>query len=105
MEIQPIQQVTAAPAAAQVATTSEVPTDQAKSAPAGFAEVLVDVVNSANQDQLHADQLLADFAAGKSQDLQAVVMSTAKADLSFRFFLEMRNKLTESYQELSRMQF
>ena len=99
MEIQPIQKVTATP---------EVPAvEQVSSAPesGGFAEVLVDVVKSANQDQIDADQLLSDFATGKSQDLQAVVMSTAKADLSFRFFLEMRNKLTESYQELSRMQF
>lgn len=100
MEIQPIQDVVAA---FPSSPTSPQPSPQ----PQGtrFVDVLVGMMDSANQDQLQADQALTDFSSGKIDDPQAVVMSVAKADLSFRFFLEMRNKLTESYQDLSRMQF
>ena len=62
-------------------------------------------VQEANADLNSADATIADFESGKTNDLNSVVMATAKADLSFRFLLEMRNRLTESYQELSRMQF
>lgn len=99
MEIQPIQEVAAAFSTAP--TSAPPPPSQGPR----FADVLVGMMESANQDQLHADRALNDFSSGKTDDLQAVVMSVAKADLSFRFFLEMRNKLTESYQDLSRMQF
>lgn len=99
MEIQPIQEIAAASPVSQVSQGS------LDSQSARFVDVLVDVVNGANMDQVQADQALADLSSGKTDDLQSVVMSVAKADLSFRFFLEMRNKLTESYQDLSRMQF
>ena len=70
-----------------------------------FQEVLSHVVETANNEQLTADQAIEDFSTGKTSDVHSVVMATVKADLSFRFLVELRNKLTESYQELSRMQF
>ncbi len=44
------------------------------------------------------------LATGKSDDIQNVVVSMAKADLTFRLVLEIRNRLIESYQEIMRMQ-
>ena len=96
------------PSIQQLASTSaltELPQVAAKAGSTGFADVFASVVRNANDDQFRADQALVDFSEGKTEDVQSVVMSVVKADLSFRFFLEMRNKLTESYQELSRMQF
>ena len=92
-------------------TTSVVPSSSGISelassdSPSSFADVMVDVVRATNEELKGADAAVADFEAGKTEDLNSVVMATAKADLSFRFLLEMRNRLTESYQELSRMQF
>ena len=99
MQIQPISGVAQSSLAAQHALTS------AADKSTEFADILMSVVRNANSDQQVADQALVDFSNGKTDDVHAVVMSTVQADLSFRFFLEMRNKLTESYQELSRMQF
>ena len=70
-----------------------------------FSEVMIDVIRSTNQEVSAADQAVTDFVSGKTDDLESVVMATVNADLSFRFLLEMRNRVTESYQELSRMQF
>lgn len=70
-----------------------------------FTDVMAEFVQSANQDLHQADTAITDFEAGKTNDLNSVVMASVKADLSFRFLLEMRNRVTESYQELSRMQF
>ena len=62
------------------------------------------LVNDANAQQIQADQSIHNLIEGKSQDLQDVVISMAKADLSFRFILEIRNKLMDAYQEIMRMQ-
>ena len=70
-----------------------------------FATVLSDVVSGINDDMVQADQAIDDFENGKTEDLDSVVMASVKADLSFRFLIEMRNRVTQSYQELSRMQF
>ena len=88
-----------------------VPSEQAqqiaKSSETGgdFSNVLSDVIRGINGEMLQADQAVEDFENGKTTDLNSVVMASVKADLSFRFLIEMRNRATETYQELSRMQF
>ena len=66
--------------------------------------VFAELVNEANQQQLAADEAIEQLASGKSDSLHHVVLTAARADLSFRLVLEMRNKLVESYQEIMRMQ-
>lgn len=65
-----------------------------------FAKLL----ESANNQQIEADQAVQQLANGEAPSMHNVVLSAAKADLSFRLVLEMRNKLIESYQEIMRMQ-
>jgi flagellar hook-basal body complex protein FliE len=69
-----------------------------------FSNVIKKVVSEANQNLSAADKSIQDLASGKSDNMQDVVMSMAKADLSFRFVLELRNKLMDAYQEIMRMQ-
>lgn len=70
----------------------------------GFSQLVGDLLRDANGQQLQADQALQSFAAGETDSVQDVVLAMAKADMSFRFLLEVRNQLVESYQEISRMQ-
>ena len=42
--------------------------------------------------------------AGNAQDLHTVSLAVAQADLSFRLILEMRNRLSDVFQEVTRMQ-
>jgi flagellar hook-basal body complex protein FliE len=41
---------------------------------------------------------------GKQQDINTVVAEVAKADMSFKLLVGVRNKLVEAYKETMRMQ-
>lgn len=96
--IQPIQTGAAARPAVEIAKPQ--PADDAKGA-GSFEKLLA----SANQDQNLSDAAVRDLVAGENDDIQQVVMQVVKADMSFQLFLEVRNKVIESYNELMRMQF
>jgi flagellar hook-basal body complex protein FliE len=69
-----------------------------------FSQVISKVVSEANEQQLHSENVVRDFVSGKTENVHDLVLSVAKADLSFRLVLEIRNRLIESYQEIMRMQ-
>jgi flagellar hook-basal body complex protein FliE len=69
-----------------------------------FANVIQGLLEKANAPQVEADQALHQLVTGETNNVHDVVMSVVKADMSFRFILEMRNRLTEAYQEIMRMQ-
>ncbi len=70
-----------------------------------FAKTIANVIGDVNLNQQQADAALEGLATGKIDNVHDVVLAVAKADLSFRFLLEVRNRLTEAYQEISRMRF
>ena len=43
------------------------------------------------------------YASEGQGELHDVMAQIAKADVAFRFLLEVRNKLTEAYQEVARI--
>lgn len=69
-----------------------------------FLDTLKDSVNSINAQQVQADDMAARFAAGQVEDVHDAMISMEKASLSFKFMVEVRNKLLEGYQEVMRMQ-
>ena len=69
-----------------------------------FVSVVRKLINDANNQQHGAEKSVQNLIEGKSDNIQEVVTSMAKADLSFRFIMEIRNRLMDSYQELMRMQ-
>lgn len=71
----------------------------------GFGDLVSQLIGQTNADQIAADHAIADFVTGKTDNIQQVVMAMTNADLSFQFFMEVRNKVIESYNELQRMQF
>lgn len=70
----------------------------------GFAEVFANLLSDVNQSQASADTSLQQLVKGETDNVHDVVLSMAKADLAFRFVLEVRNRLVDSYQEIVRMQ-
>lgn len=63
------------------------------------------ILEQANIDQKNSDKAIKDLVERKTDSVQQVVMTVAKAEMSFQMFMEIRNKLIESYNELMRMQF
>ncbi len=71
----------------------------------GFGKLVESLVQQTNQAQLGSDQAVEDLVTGKTDNVQQVVMAVANAEMSFQLFMEIRNKLIDSYNELMRMQF
>ena len=44
------------------------------------------------------------LVTGETDYVQEVMLQLTQADLSFRMFMELRNKVTDAYQEVMRMQ-
>ena len=61
-------------------------------------------LQSTNLDQQNSDQAVKDLIEGNAS-VQEVVMAVAKAEMSFQLFMEIRNQLINSCNELMRMQF
>lgn len=70
----------------------------------GFSQMLRDKVAAVNDQQVDAGNAIEGLVTGQTDDVHDVVLSVAKADLSFRLLLEIRNRLMDNYQEIMRMQ-
>ncbi|TAK84888.1 MAG: flagellar hook-basal body complex protein FliE [Aquabacterium sp.] len=72
--------------------------------PTGFAAVFDAQVEGVNQDLSRAETQLQRLAAGQPVELHDVMISLETARISVMTVIQVRNKLVEAYQELSRMQ-
>lgn len=70
----------------------------------GFGRLVDHFLGAASNAQHKADASIMDLATGRTDDVHQVMLATAQADLMLRLVLEMRNRLTEAYQEIMRMQ-
>jgi len=80
-----------------------IPAPQAQPAGGGFGELVGKMIDSVNEKQLNAQNVMNDFAAGKVENVHDVVLAEAEADLSMQMLLTTRNKLVEAYKEIMRM--
>ena len=69
-----------------------------------FGNVIQRFVADTNAQQIQADQAVHKLATGQSDSIHETMLAMAKADLSFRVFVEVQSKVIESYQEVMRMQ-
>jgi flagellar hook-basal body complex protein FliE len=71
---------------------------------AEFGSYLKDALGEANSLQQVADKAIQQLVAEGKGDLQDTMVALEKADISFRFMMQVRNKVLEAYQEIIRMQ-
>ena len=71
----------------------------------GFLETLKTTLNQVAQLQTEADRQVADVLRGNGEDIHAALIAVEKADLSFQLMMQVRNKIVQAYQEISRMPF
>jgi flagellar hook-basal body complex protein FliE len=69
-----------------------------------FLKTVEHFLGQASAQDAAAEQAVKDLATGKTDEIHDVMLALARADLSFRLVLEVRNRLTEAYQEIMRMQ-
>ena len=70
----------------------------------GFGEMLRNCVEHVDSSQQASSQAIQDLLTGKTQDPLPVVAAVAKADLSFKLLLGVRNKVIDAYKQTMNMQ-
>jgi flagellar hook-basal body complex protein FliE len=69
-----------------------------------FKALLEKSLGEVNDLQSVAEEKIRKFATGEVSDLRDVMVAVEEANLAFQFTLQMRNKIVEAYQEISRLQ-
>jgi flagellar hook-basal body complex protein FliE len=79
---------------------------QAKGAAGGdFGSMLKKAVEQVDEFHSQASRQVGELLGGGEVDVHSAMISVEKADLSFQLMMQVRNKVVQAYQEVSRMQF
>lgn len=70
----------------------------------GFGKMLMDVIKEVNAAQTEAGNMKDSFMSGQQVELHELMISMERAGTAMELTLQVRNKLLEAYQEISRMQ-
>lgn len=79
-------------------------TEQSGQGAGAFRSILADSIQQVQNSGDFASKTVEQFLSGENQDLHQVAIATQKAELTFEFFLQARNKVVAAYQEVMRMQ-
>lgn len=71
---------------------------------ASFGEALNKALQDVNGAQLKADEMIKGFLTGEVGDVHQVTIAMEQGKLMMQLAVEVRNKVVEAYQEISRMQ-
>ena len=89
---------------ARVGGPSQQPLSPKAAQAPGFTDQVGGLIHQVNALQHEASQAIDSLATGQGDNLHEVMLAVNKAELSFKFLMETRNKLVEAYQEVMRMQ-
>ena len=89
----------------QISGTGAAPNkaQQPNSAFADTVKAAKSQLGSVDDLQQASDVSIKDLLAGKNEDVSTVVSQVAKADMSFKLLVGVRNKLVEAYKETMNM--
>jgi flagellar hook-basal body complex protein FliE len=82
----------------------EVETPVPKADADGFASLVKEAVVKTNEQIQRAETAGSEFAAGRVDDIHGTMLELSKADIELRFAGNVRNKVTDAFYELWRMQ-
>jgi flagellar hook-basal body complex protein FliE len=103
MQIQGMSSITTQPILPPVRPPTEAPVP-AVGGTSGFGHLVHDALRHVEQGQNRASASIQDLLTGKSQDILPVVAEVAKADMSFKLLMAVRNKVIEAYKQTINMQ-
>ena len=80
--------------------------NQAKPSPPanGAGNFFEELVAKVSDLQSQADSKIKNMVTGESRDLHEVMLAVEKANISFQFLTQVRNKALDAYQEIMKMQ-
>ncbi|MCR1950185.1 flagellar hook-basal body complex protein FliE [Clostridium sp. DSM 100503] len=85
---------------------SNINTNNIKTSPSekNFQSALKDSLDNLNEEQINADNMTNDFISGKDVEVHEMMLSMEEAKMSLQLAIQVRNKVVEAVQELTRMQ-
>jgi len=69
-----------------------------------FSSLVKDKLEEINSLHKEADTMTQKFLTGDVEDLHQVMLAAERASLTMQLAVQIRNKIIEAYQEISRMQ-
>ena len=83
---------------------SDAPLKNAKQAgKTSFTKFVEKYVSEVDDLQQESNTAIKDLLSGKHQDITSVVAAFAKADMSFKLLVNVRNKIIEAYKQTMNM--
>lgn len=70
-----------------------------------FLDTLKSAIKEADKLGTDASQQVTSLLSGTGGDVHSAMIAVEKADLSFQMIMQVRNKIVQAYQEVSRMPF
>lgn len=101
----PVSALGPAAGVAGLSTTATRSAAPSAGAAGSFGETVNQIFQATNADQHASETAIRDLMQGKTDNIQDVVMTVSNAELSFQFFMEVRNRVIDAWNDLMRMQF
>ena len=70
---------------------------------ADFADAVKNYISNVSDLQQSSNMSIKDLLSGKNEDITSVISAVAKADISFKLLVGIRNKLIEAYKQTMNM--
>jgi flagellar hook-basal body complex protein FliE len=87
------------------AQTGAAPSSPSDGQSGGFAATLTDAIDQVEQVHTDAQQQVKQLMQGDRQDVHNVMIAVEKADIAFQLMMQVRNKIVNAYEEVSKLQF
>jgi flagellar hook-basal body complex protein FliE len=71
----------------------------------GFSDVLKKAIDQVEGLHQSAEQQASSLMHGDTSDVHSVMIAVEKADIAFQLMMQVRNKIVNAYEEVSKMQF
>ena len=93
------------PGAATVESPRAVPATPAAKSEGGFLDALHSAMDQVQSLQGQAQEQAAGVLTGEGPEVHQAMIAVEKAELAFELMMQVRNKIVQAYQEVSRMAF
>ena len=70
-----------------------------------FGSTLTNAIEQVEQVHTDAQQQISDLLQGNRQDVHNVMIAVEKADVAFQLMMQVRTKIVNAYEEISRLKF
>ena len=84
--------------------SSETNKAQPKASADGSGNFIEELVSKVSDLQSQANDKIKGMVTGQSRELHDVMLAVEKANISFQFLTQVRNKALDAYQEIMKMQ-